>query len=274
MFFHKVFGFSDSLQSYESFRLLYPMRLFFTYFYSIKRFSMNIIITGASRGIGSELVKVLSRHKHNHIIAVSRNGKALKELADECIKINRDSKVTPYEFDLNQFDFYPFIVQRLETIIHKCDILILNAGKLINKPFHKFDLSDFDETFNVNIKSVFFLTQAILPMMNKGGHIVTISSMGAMDGSKKFTGLAAYSASKAAVAIFAEALAEELTEQEICVNCLALGAVQTEMFEKAFPGAKAIQNPARIAQFIADFAITGHRYFNGKIVPVSLSTTT
>jgi len=235
---------------------------------------MNIIITGASRGIGFELVKVLSHHKHNHIVAVSRNGKALKELAEECKKINRDSTVTPYEFDLNQFEFYPIIVQRLETFIHKCDILIHNAGRLINKPFQKFELSDFDETFNINIKSAFFFTQAILPMMNKGGHIVTISSIGGIGGSKKFPGLAAYSASKGAVAIFTEALAEELAEQEIYVNCLALGAVQTEMFEKAFPGAKAIQNPARIAQFIADFAVTGHKYFNGKIVPVSLSTTT
>jgi len=235
---------------------------------------MNIIITGASKGIGSELVKVLSRHKHNQIVAVSRNGKALKELAEECKKINHDSKVTPYEFDLNQFDFYPFIAQRLETIIHKCDILIHNAGRLINKPFQKFEQSDFDETFNINIKSPFFFTQAILPLMNRGGHIITISSIGGIGGSKKFPGLAAYSASKGAVAIFTEALAEELTEQEISVNCLALGAVQTEMFEKAFPGAKAIQNPTRIAQFIADFAITGQRYFNGKVVPVSVSTST
>ncbi len=232
---------------------------------------MNIIITGASRGIGFELVKTLAKHKQNHIVAISRNGKALKELVAECIRLYPDAKVTPYEFDLNQFEFYPFIVQRLETFIHKCDILVNNAGKLVNKPFNKFTLSDFDDTFNVNIKSPFFLIQALLPLLNKGAHVVNISSIGGVQGSKKFPGLSAYSASKGALAIFTEALAEELAEQEIKVNCLALGAVQTEMFTKAFPGAKAMQNPAQIAHFIADFAITGQKYFNGKVIPVSMS---
>ncbi len=232
---------------------------------------MNIIITGASRGIGFELVKTLAKHKQNHIVAISRNGKALKELVAECIRLYPDAKVIPYEFDLNQFEFYPFIVQRLETFIHKCDILVNNAGKLVNKPFNKFTLSDFDDTFNVNIKSPFFLTQALLPLLNKGAHVVNISSIGGVQGSKKFPGLSAYSASKGALAIFTEALAEELAEQEINVNCLALGAVQTEMFTKAFPGAKAMQNPAQIAHFIADFAITGQKYFNGKVIPVSMS---
>ena len=232
---------------------------------------MNIIITGASRGIGFELVKTLAKHKQNHIVAISRNGKALKELVAECLRLYPDAKVTPYEFDLNQFEFYPFFVQRLETFIHKCDILVNNAGKLVNKPFNKFTLSDFDDTFNVNIKSPFFLIQALLPLLNKGAHVVNISSIGGVQGSKKFPGLSAYSASKGALAIFTEALAEELAEQEIKVNCLALGAVQTEMFAKAFPGAKAMQNPAQIAHFIADFAISGQKYFNGKVIPVSMS---
>ena len=232
---------------------------------------MNIIITGASKGIGFELVKVLAKHKQNQIVAISRNGKALKELVSECVHLYPEAKVIPYEFDLNQFEFYPFIVQRLETFIHKCDILVNNAGKLINKPFTKFDLTNFDDTFNVNIKAPFFLTQALLPMMNKGGHVVNIGSIGGVQGSKKFPGLAAYSASKGALAILTEALAEELAEQEITVNCLALGAVQTEMFARAFPGAKAMQNPAQIAHFIGDFCINGPKYFNGKVVPVSMS---
>ena len=232
---------------------------------------MNIIITGASRGIGFELVKTLAKHKQNQIVAISRNGKALGELVAECLRLYPDAKVIPYEFDLNQFDFYPLIVQRLETFIHKCDILINNAGKLVNKPFSKFETAEFDETFNVNVKSPFFLTQALLPMFNKGAHVVNISSIGGVQGSKKFPGLAAYSASKGALAILTEVLAEELSAQEVKVNCLAIGAVQTEMFMKAFPGAKALQNPAQIAHFIADFAITGHKYFNGKVLPVSLS---
>jgi len=232
---------------------------------------MNIIITGAGKGIGFELVKVLSKHKLNHIVAISRNGKSLKELMAACKQMQTDTRVTVYEFDLNQFEFYPFIVQRLETFIHKCDVLINNAGKLINKPFLKFEPSDFDDIFNVNVKGLFFLTQALFPMMNKGGHIVNISSIGGSVGSRKYAGLSAYSASKGAVAVLTEVLAEEFKEAEISVNCLALGSVQTEMFQKAFPGAKALQDPQQMANFIADFAVNGQKYFNGKVIPVARS---
>ena len=232
---------------------------------------MNIIITGTSRGIGFELVKVLSKHKLNQIVAISRNGKALKDLLAACKQMQTDTRVTVYEFDLNQFEFYPFLVQRLETFIHKCDILINNAGRMINKPFQKIEPADFDDVYNVNVKSLFFLTQALLPMMNKGGHIVNIGSMGGIGGSKKFAGLSAYSSSKGAVSILTEMLAEELSEMEISVNCLALGAVQTEMFGKAFPGMKAPLTPQQMAIYIADFAISGHKYMNGKVIPVALS---
>lgn len=232
---------------------------------------MNIIVTGAGKGIGFEVVKVLAKHKQNHIVAISRNGRALKELQEECVRLYPDAKVIPYEFDLNQFDFYPFIVQRLETFIKTCDILVHNAGKLVNKPFNQFDPSEFDDTFNVNVKAPFLLTQALLPMLTKGSHVVTIGSMGGVQGSKKFPGLAAYSASKGAIAILTEVLAEELKEQEISVNCLAMGGVQTEMFSKAFPGARALQSPSQVAHFIGDFCVNGNKYFNGKIIPVSLS---
>jgi NAD(P)-dependent dehydrogenase (short-subunit alcohol dehydrogenase family) len=232
---------------------------------------MNIVITGASKGVGFEVVKLLARHKQNQIVAISRNGKALKELVAECTRQYPDSKVIPYEFDVSQFDFYPFIVQRIETFIHKCDVLINNAGKLVNKPFDQFEQADFDDIFNVNIKAPFFLTQAMLPIMTKGAHIVNIGSQGGITGSAKYPGLSAYTSSKGALAMLSELLAEEFSEREIRVNCLALGAVQTEMFAKAFPGARALQTPVQVAQFIADFAVSGHKYFNGKVLPVSVS---
>jgi len=230
---------------------------------------MNIIITGASRGIGAEIVKILCRHKGNNIIALSRNADGLRKLVAECQKIYPDSKVAPVEFDLSQFDFYPFLFQKIEKIFRTCDVLINNAGRLVNKPLEKMELQDFDDVYNVNIKSVYFLTQLLLPAMNKGSHIVNISSIGGFQGSKKFRGLTAYSSSKGALAILSEAFAEELSERDIRVNCLALGSAQTEMFEKAFPGLKAFQSPPQIAQFIADFAVTGHKFFNGKVIPVS-----
>jgi NAD(P)-dependent dehydrogenase (short-subunit alcohol dehydrogenase family) len=230
---------------------------------------MNIVVTGAGRGIGAEVVKILCKHKANQIIATSRSGENLRKLQSECLKINPDLKLTTIEFDLTQYDFLPFLVQKIELAFHHCDILLNNAGRLVNKPFTRTDFTDFDDTFNVNVKSLFFLTQFLLPLMGSGGHIVNISSMGGIQGARKFAGLTAYSASKGAVAILTEALAEELKEREISINCLALGSVQTEMFEKAFPGHKALLSPQQMAQFIADFAITGNRYFNGKVIPVS-----
>ena len=232
---------------------------------------MNIVITGTSKGIGAEIVKILCKHKGNRIVAISRSGDGLRKLLQECHKINSEAKILTAEFDLSQYEFYPFLFQKIENFFLHCDILINNAGKLYNKSIEKTEPQDFDEIFNVNVKSVFFLSQLLLPIMTTGTHILNIGSIGGIQGSKKFAGLSAYSASKGAVGVLSEALAEELKERGIRVNCLALGAVQTEMFEKAFPGQKALQSPPQIAQFIVDFALNGHKFINGKIIPVSLS---
>jgi NAD(P)-dependent dehydrogenase (short-subunit alcohol dehydrogenase family) len=231
---------------------------------------MNIIVTGAGKGIGYETVKILCKHKQNHILALSRKMNDLKELINDCRKQTPEAKITPYEFDLNQFDFYPFIAQRMEALLHRIDIIIHNAGRLVNKPFIKTEQGDFDETFNVNVKAPYFFTQALLPLMNKGGHIVMVSSLGGVQGTQKFPGLSAYSASKGALTVLSECLAGELADQEIHVNCLALGGSQTKMFEKAFPGIKARQSPQQMASFIADFAVSGQKYFNGKVLEVAL----
>jgi short-subunit dehydrogenase len=232
---------------------------------------MNIIITGASKGIGPEIIKILCKHKGNHIVAISRNGDGLRKLVNESMKVHAEAKILPIEFDLSQFDFYPFLLQKIENFFLHVDVLINNAGRLVNKPFEKIEAQDFDDIFNVNVKSVFLLTQMLIPIMGKGGHIINIGSGGGFQGSTKFPGLSAYSASKGAVAVLSECLAEELQEREISVNCLALGAVQTEMFKEAFPGKRAPLTPAQMAEFIADFAMTGMKYFNGKILPVSVS---
>ena len=96
--------------------------------------------------------------------------------------------------------------------------------------------------------------------------------MGGVQGSVKYSGMAYYSASKAALATLTECLAEEYKERGIFFNCLAFGAVQTEMLTEAFPGYKAPITATEAAHFVVDFALTGHRYFNGKILPVSVTT--
>jgi NAD(P)-dependent dehydrogenase (short-subunit alcohol dehydrogenase family) len=103
-------------------------------------------------------------------------------------------------------------------------------------------------------------------------HIINISSMGGVQGSIKFPGLSSYSSAKAALGVLTECLAEEFKESNIRFNTLALGSVQTEMLEAAFPGYTAPLKPMEMAIFIKDFAERGGNFFNGKILPVSLST--
>jgi NAD(P)-dependent dehydrogenase (short-subunit alcohol dehydrogenase family) len=159
--------------------------------------------------------------------------------------------------------------------INTVDILVNNAGILVNKPFEELKTEDVENMYRVNVISQFEFLQALLPYMGRGQsptHIVNISSMGGWQGSAKFPGLSAYSSSKAALAILTECLAEEFRGRNISVNCLMLGAVQTEMFEEAFPGEKTEMTPKEMAMYIRDFALTGASYFNGKIIPVAKGT--
>jgi NAD(P)-dependent dehydrogenase (short-subunit alcohol dehydrogenase family) len=233
---------------------------------------MNIIVTGASRGIGRETVKGFVRHGNHKIIAVSRNNEKLSSLKLECGELNPGSEVVPVSVDIASegfFEKFSLVIERLDNPI---DVLINNAGGLVNKPFTKLTEEDFDFLFNVNVKSVFQLTRLLYPKFSKGAHIINIGSMGGYQGSSKFPGLSLYSASKGAVAILTESMAEEFKEDGISVNCLAIGAVQTEMLEGAFPGYKAPLSSDEMASFIVDFAFNGKKYFNGKILPVSVST--
>jgi NAD(P)-dependent dehydrogenase (short-subunit alcohol dehydrogenase family) len=233
---------------------------------------MHAIVAGASRGIGFEVVRSLARAGSNRIVAVSRNAGGLDELAGTCSADGGEGRVIPLAMDLAAGDIgtglIPLVREQLGTI----DLLIYNAGYLVNKPFASLDGADFDRSFQVNVRAPFMLIQALLPHFNDNAHVLTISSMGGYQGSAKFAGLSLYSASKGALAVLTECLAEELRDRGIKCNCLALGAVQTEMLAEAFPGYKAPLTPGEMGSFIADFGMIGHRFFNGKILPVSLST--
>ena len=234
---------------------------------------MNVVITGASRGIGYELAKIFISTKANHVVALSRNMEKLKKLAEESSRIKAEnSQLDILGFDLLKGDFQNVLVPFIQDKLQVIDILINNAGFLVNKDFEQLTGEDFDRMFNTNVKSVFRLTQELLLSFSGRAHIVNISSMGGVQGSAKFRGLSLYSASKGALNVLTECLAEELKDRNISVNALALGAVQTEMLSEAFPGYKAPLQPAEMARFIMDFAVNGHRYFNGKILPVSVST--
>jgi NAD(P)-dependent dehydrogenase (short-subunit alcohol dehydrogenase family) len=233
---------------------------------------MNVIVTGASRGVGFELVKAFASKPSNHIIAISRNEEKLEELTLNCRKEFPDCKIDIFPFDLSDFENYDNLKAGISKIFNSIDILINNAGILINKTVKDLSIDDFDMLFNVNVKSAFFLIQTLKASLKKDSHIVNISSMGGYQGSSKFPGLSLYSSSKGALSVLTECLAEEFKEEGIKVNCLALGAVQTEMLEDAFPGYIAPLSAKDMAVYVKEFAVKGHHYYNGKILPVSLTT--
>ncbi len=230
----------------------------------------NIIITGASRGIGFELVKILSI-THN-VLAISRNVKPLEKLASSPEIYKDRGTLKTLSLDITKSHYLKKAVAYVENHWRQVDIIIHNAGKLINKPFSETTTKDFFEVYQVNVFAVAELTRIMLPFLKKGSHVLTISSMGGIQGSSKFAGLSAYSSSKGAVITLTELLAEEYKDTGISFNVLALGAVQTEMLEEAFPGYKAQTTANSMAAYIADFALFGNKYFNGKILPVANST--
>lgn len=229
---------------------------------------MNIVIAGASQGIGKALVQHLNTHTEHHIVAISRKQEALNELIQACAN---QANITTISFDFTTGN-YELLQQQIELVFSSIDILVYNAGLLINKPFQELNDTDIAQLFQTNTFGAWKLVKYLHPNIAKGGHIVTISSMGGFQGSVKFAGLSAYSASKAALACWSECLAEELKPQQIAVNCLCLGAVQTDMLRQAFPDFKAPLSANEMACFIADFALSGHRFFNGKVLPVSVNT--
>ncbi|MDO5972159.1 SDR family oxidoreductase [Flavivirga aquimarina] len=225
--------------------------------------SKNIIITGTSRGIGFELVRLFAKADYN-ILALSRNSKPIEDL--------QLKNVTSLSFDLSEKDDYKKVETFINSNWNQVDVLINNAGTLLNKPFLETSMEDFEQVYKTNVFGVSEMTRITIPFMKNASHVVTISSMGGVQGSMKFPGLAAYSSSKAAVITLTELLAEEYKETGPSFNVLALGAVQTEMLEEAFPGYQAPTTALEVAQYIFDFSLNGNKYYNGKLLQVSSST--
>lgn len=236
---------------------------------------MNIIVTGASRGVGYEIVRSFAEKPGMKILAIARNIKDLKKLKLSCQTLPSGDEVDMIAADLSKFGrLKDEIIPVIRNKFDKLDILINNAGYLVNKPFSQIDADELEMTIKVNFMLPWKLIQSLLDLLAQSGksHVINISSIGGIQGSMKFPGLSAYSSAKGALGILTECLAAELSDKGIAFNCLALGSVQTEMFKMAFPGYKAQLKPEEIAAFIADFAVKGNKYFNGKILPVSVST--
>ncbi|MEM9077884.1 MAG: SDR family oxidoreductase [Bacteroidota bacterium] len=222
----------------------------------------NIIITGTSRGIGFELVKLFANEGHQ-VLALSRNAQPVLDL--------KLPNIQAFPFDLGHPDDFIQLTNALKDW-SSVDVLINNAGSFLNKPLLETSIEDFKNVYDVNVFGVAEVTKTVLPKMNRKGHVVTISSMGGIQGSLKFPGLSAYSSSKGAVITLTELWAEEFKETGPSFNVLAIGAVQTEMLAEAFPGYEAPVTAVEMATYVKNFALTAHQFYNGKILQVSNST--
>ena len=227
--------------------------------------SKRILVTGASRGIGLELVKQLT-DQHHQVLALSRNTADLEKRASgfENLHVLETDITTEIGID----NIVNYIGEHWEQV----DVVIHNAGALLLRPFQKTTLADFQKIYEVNVFAVAELTRRLDRFFSEGTHVVAISSMGGVQGSMKFAGLAAYSSSKGAVITLMELLAEEYKERHVSFNTLALGAVQTEMLKEAFPDYIAPVTACDMASYISEFALNGHKVYNGKVLQVSNST--
>ncbi|CAM4184730.1 SDR family NAD(P)-dependent oxidoreductase [Gillisia hiemivivida] len=223
----------------------------------------HVVITGTSRGIGFEMVKLFSEAGH-HIIALSRKSESLQALNLKNVQV--------IACDITKEEELQKIAAHIAVTWNNVDVLINNAGAILNKSFAEGSLAEFKAIYDINVFGVAGLIQKLLPVMNSNSHVVNISSMGGVQGSMKFPGLSAYSSSKGALITLTEMLAEEYKENGPSFNVLALGAVQTEMLEEAFPGYKAPVSAKEMAKYIVDFSLTAQKYYNGKLLQVSNST--
>lgn len=225
----------------------------------------TVVICGASRGIGKALVSMLSKEKAVRLVVLSRNIEALKHSFQGLMNVEF------YAFDLEKDAKEQ--LKNILPILGPIHALINNAGHLEKGKVTELSMERYQRCLQVNFLGPVNLIQTLYYNLVEGkGHVVNISTMGAYQGSVKFPELTAYAASKAALTNFTEVFAEEQKATGIRMNCLCLGAVNTEMLNEAFPGYQAPTSAEEMAKYIAEFTLNSGNLFNGKIIPVSSST--
>ncbi len=214
----------------------------------------TILVSGSSSGIGFAICEESKKQGHK-VIGISRN---INSQASEL-------GVRSYSVDVTNQNQINELINNLTSENIIIDILINNAGLLIKDRFR--DTSDdmFKRVYDVNVFGLANLTRALLPIINKDGQVINITSVGGLNKSKKFPGLSAYASSKGALITLTEVLAEEYRSRPR-FNCLALGSVKTKMLAEAFPGYEAKITPDEMAKQILDFAFDQNNTRNGEII--------
>jgi 3-oxoacyl-[acyl-carrier protein] reductase len=225
---------------------------------------MNVLVVGAGKGIGFESVQALLNSGHR-VMAVSRDVSKLETLsADE---------LTVFQSDISDDSSRDRLIAAVAASGYSFNAVVVTAGQLIKKPYEQLTKEDFSSLYITNVYAVFDLVRRLKSFLAKDfAHIVTIGSMGGVTGSLKFPGMVFYSSSKAALATVTECMAVEWEGEGIHINCLALGAVETDMKNAAFPEFRAPHSAREMGEWVSWFALEAGKFFNGKVLPVSIST--
>ena len=223
----------------------------------------QVVITGASKGIGYATALAFAERGHR-VLALARDGEGLRALKSASEKL--DGEVLIYVGDILEFEL-KWVTDQLDAV----DILIHNAGYLVNKPFAHIGMEELERSYRVNVFAPYRMLQQLLACLAEDAHIINIGSVGGVTGTQKFPGLTAYSSSKAALSCLSECWQAEFADTNWSFNSLALGSVQTEMLEKAFPGYKAQCSAEEMGAYIADFALGAGGLIKGKTHLVSSS---
>ena len=187
------------------------------------------LVTGGIRGLGKEMALRLAQAGHNVVITYLSQKEAAEEVVKEIEAMGKEASALPLDAN-NMAALKDFIQQFKQTLEVKWnvitfDFLINNAGMGATIPFAEATEADFDRFMNVHFKSVYFLTQQLLPLLNDGGRIINISS-----GTTRFStpGYSLYSSMKGAVEVFTRGVAKETGARRITANVVAPGPVETD----------------------------------------------
>ena len=189
----------------------------------------NVIITGASRGIGKGILELFVKNGAN--VAFSYVGDSDPAKSIEADFSNNKQKVVSYMSDASNFEQSQKLIDDVVNDFGSIDVLVNNAGITIDNLLMRMSEEDFQRVIDVNLKSVFNTTKAILRTMLKqrSGSIINMSSVVGVKGN---AGQSNYSASKAGMIGFTKSMALELGSRNIRCNCIAPGFIETEMTEK------------------------------------------
>ena len=186
----------------------------------------TIIVTGASRGIGAAIVKMLAKEDYNIVLNYNKSEEIARKMQEEFTKQGKNVEI--FKADVSKREEVEKLIEFTINKFEKIDVLINNAGISQTRLFTDITDEDWNNMLNVNLNSVFYMTQEVLPYMihEKEGCIINISSIWGITGAACETH---YSVAKAGVDAMTKSLAKELGPSNIRVNSIAPGIIDTDM---------------------------------------------